>query len=108
MATVRDIARTALWIAIAGSVMVAALLAASKLGIWMEGANLHPTPRINAFTVGLGIVPIPAVAWIVYLWLFARPSGFLDTALRTIISVAVVVGAVYCWFDAFFMAYFVS
>ena len=107
MATVRDIARTALWIAIAGSVMVGALLMASKLGIWMEGANLHPTPRINAFTVGCGMVPIPVLAWIVYLWTYVRPSGFIDIALRIIISVTLVVGAAYSCLYAFFLAYFI-
>jgi hypothetical protein len=108
MATVRDVARIALSIAMAGSVIVAALLTAARLGIWMEGASLHPTPRINAFTVGMGIVPIPALAWIIYLWIFTRPRGFLDIALRTIVSVALVIGAGYCWLDAMFMALFVG
>jgi len=108
VATVRDVARIALRIAIAGSVVVAALLAASALGIWMEGANLHPTPRINALTVGWGMVPIPVLGWIVYVWTYVRPSGFFDIALRTILSVTLVVGAVYSSLYAFFYAYFVS
>ena len=108
MGTARNIARIALWIAITGSVVVAALLTAAALGIWMEGAYGNGTPRINAYTVGMGIVPIPALAWIIYLWIFTRPSGFFDIALRTIISVAVAVGAVYCWFMGMFMALFVG
>jgi len=87
---------------------MAALLTAAALGIWMEGANLHPTPRINAFTVGLGIVPIPVLAWLVYLWARTRPQGFLDIALRLIISAALATGAFYCWGIAMFAAYFVG
>jgi hypothetical protein len=108
VATARDIARIAVSIAITGTVIVAALLAAAALGIWMEGAYLHPTPRINAFTVGLGIVPIPVLAWIVYLWIRTRPEGLFDIVLRLIISVALAVGAFYCWGIAFFAAYFVG
>jgi hypothetical protein len=108
MATVRDVARIALSIAMAGSVAVAALLTAARLGVWMEGANLHPTPRINAFTVGMGIVPIPVLAWIVYLWSSTRPGGFFDIALRIVVSVVLVVGAIYCWFYAMFAALFVG
>jgi hypothetical protein len=108
VATARDIPRIALWVAITGSVIVAALLTPSALGIWMEGAYLNHTPRINSYTVGMGMVPVPALVWIIYLWIFTRPSGFLDIALRIIISVAVAVGAVYCWFMGMFMALFVG
>jgi hypothetical protein len=72
------VAKIALLIAGIGNIAVAALRAAAYFGIWMEGANLHPTPRINALTVGLGMAPIPALAWVVYLWSRARPSGLLD------------------------------
>lgn len=108
MATAGNIARIALSVAIIGSVIVAALLIASALGIWMEGANLHPTPRINAFTVGMGIVPIPALAWTVFLWLRTRPRGFFDIAVRIVVSVLLVVGAAYCWFCSMFAALFVG
>jgi len=108
VATFRDIARIALWIAVTGSVFVAALLTASALNIWMEGAYLNPTPRINSYTVGMGMVPIPALAWIVYVWIFRRPGGLFDIALRTIISAVVVAGAAYCWFMGMFMALFVG
>jgi hypothetical protein len=108
VATARDIARIALLIAITGSVAVAVLLTASALGIWMEGAYLNPTPRINAYTVGMGLVPIPGLAWIVYLWSRTRPQGLFDIALRLVISAAVVVGAAYCWLLGMFMALFVG
>jgi hypothetical protein len=49
-------------VAAVGSVVVAGLLAASSLGNWMSGAYLHPTPRIHSYTVGLGLVPLPAIA----------------------------------------------
>ena len=108
MATVRDTSRIALWIAITGSVVVAAILTAAALGIWMEGANGNHTPRINALTVGMGIMAVPAFAWIVYLWSFARPRGFFDIALRIVVSVTLVVGAIYCWFYAMISALFVG
>jgi len=108
VATARNISRIALWIAMTGSVIVAGLLAASALGIWMEGAYGNGTPRINSYTVGMGMVPIPALGWIIYLWIFTRLSGFFDIALRTIISFVLVVGAVYCWFMGMFMALFVG
>ena len=54
------------------------------------------------------MVPIPALAWIVYVWIFRRPGGLFDIALRTIISAVVVAGAAYCWFMGMFMALFVG
>jgi uncharacterized membrane protein len=91
-----------------GSGVVALLLAAASLGIWMEGANLHPTPRINASTVGLAIAPIPALAWILYLWVCARPRGILDVAVRLLASCVLVLGAAYCLFAALIEALFVG
>jgi hypothetical protein len=35
--------------------------------------------------VGMGIVPIPVLAWIVYLWSSTRPGGFFDIALRIVV-----------------------
>jgi hypothetical protein len=88
--------------------MVAALLTAASLGIWMESAHFNPTPRINASTVGMGIVPIPALAWIVYLWSRTRPRGFFDIAFRIIASVVLVLGSGYCWLVAMIDALFVG
>jgi hypothetical protein len=87
---------------------VAALLIAASLGIWMEGASLHPTPRINAFTVGLGFVPVPVLAWIVYLWARTRPKGIFDIGLRIVLSGALAMGAFYSWGIAMFAAFFVE
>src|SRR5512142_2656564 len=89
----RRIARVALYIAATASLAVAALLAAAALGIWMENMQYHPTPRINSFTVGLGFVPLPALAWIVYLWTCTRPSRALDIVLRIVVSGVLVWGA---------------
>jgi hypothetical protein len=103
-----SIARVALLTAVIGSGVVGVLLAAASLGIWMRGANLHPTPRINASTVGLAIAPIPALAWILYVWVRTRPRGVLDVALRILVSCSLVLGAAYCLFAALFEALFVG
>jgi hypothetical protein len=101
-------ARIALLIAATGSVAVAALLAAAflaaSLGISMGSA----TPRINALTVGLVTVPIPALAWIIYLWTRTRPSRFLDIVFRIFVSCGVVLVASYCLFAAMFTMFFVG
>ena len=81
---------------------------AAYFGIWMRGANLHPTPRINAFTVGLGFVPVPVLSWIIYLWTHTRPSRFLDIFFRIVVSCALVIGAGYCVLMAMFAALFVG
>ena len=56
----------------------------------------------------MGIAPIPTLAWIVYLWGRTRPSGFFDIALRIVVSVVLVLGAIYCWFFGMFAALFVG
>ena len=74
----------------------------------MEGANLHPTPRINASTVGFAFAPVAALAWIVYLWTRTRPRGISDIALRIVGSCVLLLGACYCLFAAMFEAFFVG
>ena len=101
-------ARAALIIAVGGSVAVAILLLLAGLGVWMANANLHPTPRINAFTVGLGIVPVPALGWIVYVWTRTRPTRALDFVVRTTVSGVLLVGAYFCVGMALFAALFVG
>jgi hypothetical protein len=100
-------ARAALILAVVGSVAVAVLLLLASLGVWMANEYLHPTPRIKALTVGLGIVPVPALAWIVYLWTRTRPTRALDFVVRTAVSGLLLVGAYVCvglaLFDAFFV-----
>ena len=103
-----SVAKIALLIAGIGSIAVAAPRAAAYFAIWMAGANLHPTPRINAFTVGFGMAPIPALAWVVYLWSRARPSGLLETLFRIVVSCVLVLAAGYCVELALFDALFVS
>jgi hypothetical protein len=101
-------ARTALLIAAIGSVAVAALLAAASLAASLGISMGSATPRINALTVGLVIVPIPALAWIIYLWTRTRPRRFLDIALRILVSCVLVLVAGYCLFAAMFVALFVG
>jgi hypothetical protein len=101
-------ARVALCVAIAGSVTVGFLLGCAEVGIFMKGANLHPTPRINAFTVGMGMTPVPALAWIAWLWTCRCTKGSLNVAARVIISAALVAGAGWCVMMALFAALFVG
>ena len=108
MSNATSVARVALLTAAIGSGVVGLLLAAASLGIWMQGANLHPTPRVNASTVGLALAPIPALAWILYLWMRSRHGSVLDVALRILVSCVLVLGAAYCLFAAMFEAFFVG
>lgn len=108
MPSAKEIAKIALWIGVIATAAVAILLAAAYFGIWMEGASLHPTPRINASTVGLGMVPLPAFAWIVYLWTRTRPSEILDIIIRIAASCAILLVTGYCLFTALIDALFVG
>jgi hypothetical protein len=73
----------------------------------MEGAYLHPTPRINALTVGLAFVPFPVAAWIAYLWTRGSfgPTGIV---VRVILSCLLLALAAYSMFAALFLALFVG
>jgi hypothetical protein len=102
------VARIALVTAAIASVAEGLLLGAASLGILMEGANLHPTPRVNASTVGLALSPVAALAWIAYLWTRTRPRRFLDFAMRSVVSFLLLVVAAYCLFAAMFEAFFVG
>jgi hypothetical protein len=80
----------------------------TPLGIRMRGANLHPTPRINASTVGLASTPIPALAWIVYLWTRTPPHRILDVVLQIAAPCVLILGAGYCLVAAMIEAFFVG
>ena len=108
MSTATGLARGAFLVAAIGSLAVAVLLLAAYFGIWMEGANLHPTPRINALTVGLAFMPVPALSWITYVWARTRPSRFLDILFRIVVSCVLLIGTGYCVFAAMFLAFFVG
>jgi|SRR6266853_3034984 hypothetical protein len=108
LSSAASIAKIALITAAIGTAAVGLFLGAASLGIWMEGANLHPTPRINASTVGLGLAPVPALAWILYLWTRTRPSSFLDIVLRVLVSCVLALGALYCAFASMVDALFVG
>ena len=108
MLNAKHAARVALIIAVVGSVAAAILLLLAGLGVWMANEYMHPTPRINAFTVGLGIVPVPALAWIVFVWTRTRPTRALDFVVRTALSCALLVGAYFCIGMALFAALFVG
>lgn len=85
-----------------------ALLAAAALGIWMENMHFHPTPRINPFTIALGIFPVPALAWAVFLWTRTRPKGALDIVFRIVVSGLLFLATYYCVLMAIFAATFVG
>ena len=108
MPNARRMARVALLIADVSSVTVAALLGGAALGIGVDNMRFHPTPRINFFTVGLGLVPVSALAWIVYLWTRKPVSGFLDIVIRLVVSCALAVGVYYAVVFAIFAATFVG
>ena len=108
MASAARITKISSVIAVVGTAAVLALLSASFLGMWMENAYRHPTPRINSLTVGCGLVPVPVVAWIVYLWVRVRPSGFAGVATLIIVSLGLLLMACYCIFVAMVSAWFVG
>lgn len=108
MSKATELARIAFLAAAIGSLVVAVLLVAAHFGIWMKGANLHPTPRINALTIGLGFVPAPVFSWITYIWARTRPSQFLDISFRIVATGVLLIGAGYCVFAAMFLAFFVG
>src|SRR5262249_50284111 len=102
------LAKISLWTASVSSGVVGLLLLAASCNLWMEGANLHPTPRINAFTVGMALTPISALAWIVFLWSRWRSGSLLSLLARLLISAVLVLGSAYCFFLAMFDAFFVG
>ena len=108
MPKVTGLARVGLIVDAFGSLAVAVLLSAAHFGIWMEGDYLLATPRINALTIGLGFVPVPAASWITYLWTRTRPSRFLDIFIRIVVSCVLLIGAGYSLFAAMFLALFVG
>ena len=106
-APTKQVPRSALIAAVVGSIVVGILFGLAQLGVWMANENLHPTPRVNAFTVGMGLTPLPALAWILYVWTRTRPAGIFDFAVRVTITIALLLGAYVCvglsLFDAFFV-----
>ena len=85
-----------------------ALLVAAKLDIGMAGAWLHPTPRVNSLTVGLGLVPLLAIAVTTYLWAAPHPAGGAATAARVIGTVVAVAAGGLSLFASLFLAWFVG
>jgi hypothetical protein len=56
----------------------------------------------------MGMTPVPALAWIAWLWTCRRTKGSLNVAARVIISAALVAGAGWCVMMALFAALFVG
>ena len=108
MSITSSISKYSLLIAVVFSVPVSALLGAAALGIWTENLHFHPTPRINSLTVGLGLIPVPTVAWVVYIWTRKPTDGILDIALRVVISGSLAAAVYYSLLTALFFAFFVS
>ncbi len=104
----KSISKMALYVAAAGSAVVAVLLGAAALDIGAESLRYHPTPRINTLTVGFGLLPVAALAWIVYLWTHEPVEGNFDLVLRLVITGGLLVGGFYSGVYALFAAYFVS
>ena len=90
------------------TVLVAALLIAAALNVGMAGAYLHPTPRVNSMTVGLGLVPFLALSVSAVIWLPPRRGSGVALSMRVLGTIALLgVGAV-CGFMSFFLAFFVG
>ena len=108
MSKAKSVSKIAFYIAAAGSAVVAMLLGAAALDIGVENMRFHPTPRISTFTVGLGLFPVVALAWIVFLWTRKPLDGFFDVLLRLVITGGLCEGAYYSLTLALFAAYFVG
>lgn len=108
MSKARSVSKIALYIAVAGSVVVAVLLGAAALDIGVENMRFHPTPRINTLTVGLGLVPVAALAWVVFLWTRKPLDGFFDIVFRLVVTCGLLEGTYYSVLTALGAAYFVS
>ena len=102
------IPKVALILAASSTAVVAALLGAAALNIGVENMHFHPTPRINTFTVGLGLVPVAALGWIVFMWARKPLDGFLDVLLRVVLTVGLLVGVYNAVGFALFAAFFVG
>ena len=89
-------------------VLIAALLVAARLDIGMEGAWLHPTPRINSLSLGLGFVPLLTLSVAALLWIPMRLEGGVARAARVLATLALVAIGVGCASLAFFLAFFVG
>jgi hypothetical protein len=90
------------------AVLVAALLIAAALNVGMAGAYLHPTPRVNSMTVGLGLVPFLALSLTAVVWLPPRKGAGGVMLLRVLGTIALLgVGAV-CGSMSLFLAFFVG
>ena len=100
----KRIARIARLIAAIGSLAAVVLLAAAALSVWMANPPLHPNSAIQRFAFGLGFVPVPALAWIVYLWTRPRSRRFLDIIFRIVVSIAILLVAGFCVLAAWFVA----
>ena len=91
-----------------GTGLTIALLAAASLQLWMGGAYSNHTPRINALSIGLGIVPLVALTWILYLWTRTSAPSTLGYVVRVVISCLLLLISAYCLFAAVFTASFVG
>ena len=88
--------------------LVVCLLLAAALDIGMEGANLHPTPRINSLTVGLGLVPVLELSLIALVWLTWRDTRTIARAGRVLATLGLLAVGFAAAGVAFFLAFFVG
>ena len=100
--------RLAGWASVVLALAAGALLVAAKLDIGMAGAWLHPTPRVNSLTIGLGLVPVLAIAVITYLWAPPRPAGDAAVTARVIGTIVAVAAGGLSLFASLFLAWFVG
>src|SRR3982751_3137680 len=102
------VAKVSLGTALVGTTLAIMLLAAASLQLWMAGANGNHTPRINAESIGLGIVPLVALTWILYLWTRTWAPGVFSYVVRVVMSCVLLLIFAYCLFAAMFTMFFVG
>ena len=91
-----------------GTGLAVVLLAGGAIELWMGGTYSNHTPRINALSVGFGIVPLVALTWSLYLWTRTSAPGILGYVVRVVISCLLLLISAYCVFAAMFIAFFVG
>jgi hypothetical protein len=82
-------------VAVAGSVIVAALFLAAVLGLGMNGMHKLGRLRLTPATVGLSLLPFPAVGWVLVMWSRPMPSRGAR-ALRFLGTVLLLLAAAIC------------
>jgi hypothetical protein len=77
-------------LALTGSAVVVLLFIVAWLGLGMNGMYKLGRLRVTPATVGLSLLPIPAIAWVFVLWSRSMPSPAMR-ALRLVCSIILLI-----------------